>query len=585
MNRKLLPYLLVSALTLAVPATGFGDADVSGAPFLLREARVFDGERMHEHMDVLVADGIIVAVGVALQAPAGTREISAMGRTLLPALLDAHTHNFGLSRVEALRFGIGTQIDMFSPTEALEPARLQRESLDPVNSADMWSAGTLVTAAGGHGTQYGLPIATLDDAREASAFIAQRVAEGSDFIKLVVESGAAWGRPSPTLDEATLAAAISAAHAHGRLAVVHASTRDEAALAVRAGADGLVHLFGDQPIDDELLDLMANRGVFIIPTLAVLESVAGRDHGLLADSRVAPWASPDQADGLRRNFGSAADRSAMLQNGLHSTARLRAAGITILAGSDAPNPGTAHGASLHRELELLVEAGLSPLEALRAATSLPARQFGIIDRGRIAPGLRADLVLIGQDPLEDITATRSIESIWKNGREVERMRFDGPIDAPPPVAGPVIGAFSSHDHGWLPTTDQMQGGRSEVSLTAADGSLALAARVAAGTPWPWAGAIRMLGEAPMAPADASAYTQLRLRLRGDGPVQVLFFSGASAQSIPVMHPVEMDGDWQDVVIPFAHLAGLDPAWLRAVAVVAGPVPGEYRIEIGRAILY
>jgi hypothetical protein len=473
---------------------------------------------------------------------------------------------------------------MFSAVESLAAARVQRESLDPVTEADMWSAGTLVTAAGGHGTQYGLSIPTLDDAAEAAGFIAARLAEGSDFIKLVLESGAAWGHSSPTLDEPRLTAAIAAAHEHGRLAVVHASTRDEAELAVRAGADGLVHLFGDEPIDDELLGLMRERGVFVVPTLAVLESVAGREHGLLDDPRLAPWVSPEQADGLRRSFRSAADHSWILQNGLHSTARLRAAGIPILAGSDAPNPGTAHGASLHRELELLVEGGLTPVEALRAATSLPARHFGLEDRGRIAAGLRADLLLLAQDPLEDIAATRSIETIWKNGREIERARFDGPLAAPPAVSHPELGNFGAADHGWMPTTDQIQGGRSEVSLETSAGTLVADAHVHRGARWAWAGAMRMLGESPMAPADASAYERLRLRLRAEGPVQVLFFSGASAASIPAMHRLDLHGEWQDLEIPFADVAGLDPGRLRAIAVVAGPEPGQYRIEIGSATL-
>jgi imidazolonepropionase-like amidohydrolase len=104
-------------------------------------------------------------------------------------------------------------------------------------------------------------------------------------------------------------------------------------------------------------------------------------------------------------------------------ARLRQAQVPVLAGSDAPNPGTAHGISLHRELELLVRAGLSPLEALRAATSTPARAFHLSDRGRIAVGLRADLVLVDGDPTTDILATRAIRTVWKLGRAVDREAY------------------------------------------------------------------------------------------------------------------------------------------------------------------
>ena len=103
--------------------------------------------------------------------------------------------------------------------------------------------------------------------------------------------------------------------------------------------------------------------------------------------------------------------------------------MTILAGTDAPAPGLAHGPSLHRELELLVRSGLTPLEALAAATSEPARIFGFHDRGRIAVGLRADLVLVDGDPTADVTATRKIVGVWKLG--VERSRAGAPQGGPP----------------------------------------------------------------------------------------------------------------------------------------------------------
>jgi imidazolonepropionase-like amidohydrolase len=108
---------------------------------------------------------------------------------------------------------------------------------------------------------------------------------------------------------------------------------------------------------------------------------------------------------------------------LATVAELHAAGVELMAGSDAPNPGTAHGASLHHELELLVRAGLTPTEALRAATATPARRFGLSDRGRIAPGQRADLLLVRGDPTADIRATRQIERVWKNGAPVQRQRY------------------------------------------------------------------------------------------------------------------------------------------------------------------
>jgi imidazolonepropionase-like amidohydrolase len=104
--------------------------------------------------------------------------------------------------------------------------------------------------------------------------------------------------------------------------------------------------------------------------------------------------------------------------------RLVDAGVTMLAGTDAPNPGTVFGASLHRELELLVRCGMTPAQALSAATTAPASVFNLADRGRIAPGQRADLVLVTGDPLTDVTATRAIEWIWRAGVPCDRRAPD-----------------------------------------------------------------------------------------------------------------------------------------------------------------
>src|SRR5690606_33101637 len=146
-----------------------------------------------------------------------------------------------------------------------------------------------------------------------------------------------------------------------------------------------------------------------------------------------------------------------------NVAALHAAGITVLAGTDAGNPGTAHGASLHGELALLVRAGLTPEQALRAATSAPADAFGLTDRGRIAVGQRADLVLVDGDPLSDITATRQIVRLWKNGVAVDR-RVAKVEQGPAPALAALSDDFAPAD-AWQPTSDTRMGGSSTVELS------------------------------------------------------------------------------------------------------------------------
>jgi imidazolonepropionase-like amidohydrolase len=416
----------LAAFFLALPEPGAPGRGAAAGAFAIRDARVFDGEQVLPKATVLVRDGRIEAVGRDLEIPAGVAIIEAAGRTLLPGLIDSHVHAWGSALADALNFGVTTTLGMFGDPAMLRELKPHRESLAPVAFADHFSSGWLATVPGGHGTQFGLPVPTLTTPAEAAPWVEARLAEGSDYIKIVYEPKGAGGLgpPFPSLDAPTLRALVAAAQARDRLAVVHISRLEPARTALEAGADGLVHVFADRPIDDAFLALATRRRAFVTPTLAVTASAAGDGDGaLLADDpRVAPFLSQEQ----RRTLTQSYPRRLVFLNtatGLDATRRLAAAGVDILAGSDAPNPGTAQGVSLHHELMLLVRAGLSPVEALVAATAVPARRFGLQDRGRIAPGLRADLLLVAGDPTADIGATLDIERVWKNGAAVERRRY------------------------------------------------------------------------------------------------------------------------------------------------------------------
>lgn len=402
--------------------------------FVVQDVRLFDGERVTERATVVVREGRIAAAGPGVPAPPGLPMVDGRGRTLLPGLIDAHVHTWGNALAETLNFGVTTVLDMFSDPAPAQDLRRTRDALAPRAHADLYSAGWLATARGGHGTQFGLPVPTLATPAEAPAWVDARLAEGSDYIKIVYEprDASGLGPPFPSLDRDTMAALVAATQARGRRAVVHVSRLQPAREALAAGADGLVHVHVDREADAELVRLARARGAFVTPTLAV---IAGLDptppahpgdlrepQRFAADPAVRPFLTPDQR---RHVEGEPSTRLVMfrLQTALASVRALHEGGVEILAGSDAPNPGTAHGASLHHELELLVRAGLTPAQALRAATEAPARRFGLADRGRIAPGRRADLLLVAGDPTVDIRATRAIERIWKNGAEVPRRRY------------------------------------------------------------------------------------------------------------------------------------------------------------------
>lgn len=578
--------------------TGQGEA---ADAFVIRGARVFDGERFRRDVAVVVRSGRIAAVGPDPKLPAGAATVDGAGMTLLSGLIDAHVHAFGDALRDALRFGVTTALDMFTTPDMLGPARERREFLGEQEVADLWSSGILATAPGGHGTEYGIEIPTLQGPEEAPAFVAARLSEGSDYIKIVYDDGAGFGAKFPSIDRATLEALVETAHERGVLAVVHVSDLTSARHALEAGADGLVHLFGDAAVDREFVSLARQSGAFVIPTLSVLASVAGAGTGeaLAWDERLATHLTPAQRHQLRSGFGRGRGAT-FLETAQANTAALHEAGVAVLAGTDAPNPGTAHGASLHGELELLVRAGLSNGEALAAATAVPARRFGLDDRGRIEAGMIADLVLVEGDPSSDITATRAIRRIWKDGREVSReIEEPSATAAPPAPDNATISQFESGEgdtgirleadfgFGWQLTTDRMRGGNSEASYErvtpGADGSagaLRVSGETRPGFAWPWAGVMFFPGAEPMRPVDFTGKTELVFHARGDGgSYNVMLFSGPSSQGMPAWTSFETAGEWQRIAIPFSEFPGADPARLRAIAFTAGPGTGTFRFDI------
>ena len=200
--------------------------------------------------------------------------IDGAGKTLLPGLIDAHTHVWPGTLESALSFGVTTELAMFSDPAAAKVLRDQQAAGTATARADMLSAGTLVTAPGGHGTQFGMPIPTITMPAEAQAFIDARLAEGSDYIKIVYDNGHTYGMTLSTNSRETLRALISATHARQKLAVVHIGDLASARDAIDAGADGLVHLYVDQAPDAEFAAFVARHRAFVVPTMTGLKSIA-----------------------------------------------------------------------------------------------------------------------------------------------------------------------------------------------------------------------------------------------------------------------------------------------------------------------
>lgn len=564
---------------------------------LIRHARVFDGLNVLSECDVLIERGVITAIGQDITAPIDTQLIDGTGKTLLPGLIDAHTHTFGTMLREALIFGVTTELDMFTDYHMV--AEMRRKEMTGANTdmADIRSAGTLVTAPGGHGTEYGIPIPTITSPQEAQDFVDARIAEGSDYIKIIYDS---FGGHIPTISKEIMAAVVEAAHKRSKLAIVHITDLQGARDAIEVGADGLAHLFVDRPPDDGFGRFVAEHHAFVIPTLTVLESLAGVASGalLVTDTRLAPYLTKENVGVLQTHFTIPGRVYAAAEEAIR---QLKVAGVPILAGTDAPNPGTSHGASIHREMELLVQAGLTPLEALTAATSTPASIFGLTDRGRIAASLHADLVLVDGDPTQDIRATRAIVGVWKRGVAADRASYRAEIEQRrkavaerQPPAGSENGLVSDFEDGttttafgsgWAVTTDSRMGGHSTAEyqvvpegMNGGKGSLLITGEVAQAA-FPWAGVNFYPGPAPFAPANLSTKQGLSFWAKGDGRGYRVLIFASSTMSIPPSVGFATSSVWQEYHFAFSDFGKIDSHELLAISFVSDTTPGTFAFQI------
>lgn len=344
--------------------------------------RVFDGSRLLSPATVVI-DGDVIGTD-----PTGaTQQIDGNGSVLLAGLIDSHVHPANITHLQDLSsFGVTTAFSMacFSPQMC--------QSLQ--NHTGLVDIHTSSAPAAAPGSAHGNIILMIDpsgsllvyNATQATKWVDTQVAWNPDYIKLIAES--------PGLDQNTLNALVTESHRLGKNAVCHAAAFDAYSQAMTAGVDQIHHVPLDRPITSGIAADVHRKQQISTPTLTMMQAISNNYP----------------------SFNYSASRE--------SVRLLHCAGVPILAGTDANlQPGiianVPFGSSTHLELELLVEAGLSTVDALQAATSRAAKYWGLDDRGVIAPGKRADLLLIDGDPVADIKATRNIRKVWLAGVEYE----------------------------------------------------------------------------------------------------------------------------------------------------------------------
>lgn len=399
--------------------------------FAIRDVRLFDGHAVRSHANVLVRSGRIERITAAnVRVPPGYRIIDGRGRTLLPGLIDAHVHISPSAADSALRqelrFGVTTVLDMFATPDGVPVLQRERRR-DASDEADLRMAGIGATVAGGHPTELlgagQQPIPTLSDPAQAQAFVDRRIAEGSDYIKIIYDDGHSFDTPEihyKMMSVELLRALVRAAHRRHRFAVVHIMSESQARAALEAGADGLAHLPIGAALSTDFGKFVAAHHAFVITTLSTEHWFCGASRGraLADDPRLSPYLEGSWRSGLVLPHSDLRIASCVAADA--AIGQLSRAAVPLLLGTDSPVPGTTYGISMYDEITRSVEDGLTPVEALRGATATPARIFHLDDRGRIAPGRRADLVLVRGDPTVQISDIANIEAVWKSGRQLDR---------------------------------------------------------------------------------------------------------------------------------------------------------------------
>jgi imidazolonepropionase-like amidohydrolase len=465
---------LAAAVLLALVACAEPRADLVALPespppaLLVRDVAVLDVATgaLAPGRDVLLRGDRIEAIAPAgsIPPPVDAEILDGRGATLLPGLIDSHGHvGVGyapLWRTELpdpahnlqayLYCGVTTVLD---PSDSDDGAVDRRDAIrrGEVVGPRVYTAGRPLTAPGGHPVAfvrellpwwirwYLLSRVAYQAADEpaARAAVAELASSRVDFLKVIVDR---IPESAPRLETPVLRAAVDEAHRRGIRAVAHIGTLADARDAARAGVSAWLHGVYAETLDDAGVRELAGFGIPMAPTLVVFENYAlTNDYARVATPLEREIAPEELLEAFNEPPEEPADYAAFQpflrllreqrQGGRENVRRLYEAGVALLAGSDTQS-GVLPGAGLHRELALLVEAGLTPAEALRAATLTPARfleRRDDPDVGQVAAGKRADLLLVEGDPTRDIAAVSRIRAVIQGGVRIERL----PLGRPP----------------------------------------------------------------------------------------------------------------------------------------------------------
>ena len=393
---------------------------------------------------VLVVDeGRIVAAGLAanVAVPDGATVVDLAGKTVMPALVDVHGHvgfqrgldydyaNYTrenlLEQLDRYAYhGVGTIVSLGTDPGDLAFEIQAEQQAGTLGGARLHTAFRgIARPDAGPGAATMRPTAFgASTADEARAQVDEIAATGADFVKIWVDDR---GGSVEKLTADLYGPIIEAAHAHDLQAIAHVYYHEDARALVDAGVDGFAHLPRDAEMDDALVAAVVENDVFVMPNLSISERGRHADPPpWVGDPLLLESVAEDVLARIRASFENRTPEAAARAGESYaamerSLKKLADAGARLVLGADTGVQDHVPGFMEHRELELYVEAGISPAEAIRIATSAPAEVLGV-DTGLLEAGRRADFLVLDANPMYGITNTRQISAVYLNGAAVDR---------------------------------------------------------------------------------------------------------------------------------------------------------------------
>ena len=440
---------LAAVLAIALAAAACQTAqqpDTAADTTVITGATVIDGASSApiENAVLVIEGDTIRSIGAqgSVEIPAGARTIDATGKTIMPGMFNLHGHVALSTAMERglehhtreniqrdvnayLYYGVTHTTSLGINGEAMQSFVADQQA-GRAGGARVHSAGLGFAAKDGF-----LPAGDVEAVHrpstpeEARAMVREEVAKGVELIKIWVDAGGRFAEFPPEL----YGAVIDEAHRHNRKVLAHMYALDDSKELLRRGIDALAHNVRDKAVDEEFLTLAKEHGVTQISVLVGAKSsvLYAQEREFLNDPALPllfPASVLDVVSGdeyQRRSIADLERSQQQYEMASRNTAKVQAAGIPIAVGTDSQGAGRLQGLWEQLELELLVEAGLTPMEAIRAATVNSARFLGIENRfGTLQPGKVADFIILNSDPLSDISNSRDIDAVWMNGQPVDR---------------------------------------------------------------------------------------------------------------------------------------------------------------------